>query len=147
MPPIQEKLLKLEKQCDDISAEVKKEAEAHRGTLLFLHDQQTDRHAMLKDAIEGLAARIGVLEKARADDKNSLDDKSAQTAEKLHALEAQIVQLDWDFSGKLIKATGYELKHADKLEKLRAEIEDLKKTMAACASDDVPGGELVDTLD
>ena len=147
MPPIQEKLLKLEKQCDDISAEVKKEAESHRGTLLFLHDEQTERHAMLKNAIEGLVARIGVLEKARTEDNNSRQDNSAQTAEKLHALEAQIVQLDWDFSGKLIKAGGYGLKHADKLEKLGAEIEDLKKTMTACASGDVAGGDLVDTLD
>ena len=102
---------------------------------------------MLRNAIDGLVTRIERLENAHAEDKNSLEGNSAQSAEKLHALEAQIVQLDWDFSGKLIKAGGYVLKHADKLEKLGAEIKDLKKTMAACASDDVPGGELVDTLD
>ena len=136
MRGINERILKLENKCDEIKAEVANDAQTNR-----------ERHMMLRNAIDGLATRIERLENARAEDNISIGDNYAQTAEGLHALEAQIVQLDWDFSGKLSKAGGYGLKHADKLEKLGAEIKDLKKTMAACASDDVPGGELVDTLD
>ena len=147
MRGIDERILKLENKCDEIKAEVAKDAQTNQGTFLFLRDEQAERHMMLRNAIDGLATRIEMLENARAEDKISIGDNYAQTAEGLHALEAQIVQLDWDFSGKLSEAGGYGLKHADKLEKLGAEIKDLKKTMAACASDDVPGGELVDTLD
>jgi hypothetical protein len=147
MPPIQERILKLENKCDEISAEVAKESQTNRGAFLFLRDEQAERHMMLRNAIDGLVSRIERLENARAEDKNSLEHNSAKTAEKLHALEAQVVQLDLDFSGKLIKAEGYGQKHADKLEKVVAEIKDLRKTTAACASDDVPGEELVDTLD
>jgi phage host-nuclease inhibitor protein Gam len=136
MRGINERILKLENKCDEIKAEVAKDAQTNR-----------EMHMMLRNAIDGLATRIERLENTCEDDKISIGYNYAQTAEGLHALEAQIVQLDWDFSGKLSKAGGYGLKHADKLEKLCAEIKDLKKTMAACASDDVPGKELVDTLD
>ena len=81
MRGIDERILKLENKCDEIKAEVAKDAQTNQGAFLFLRDEQAERHMMLRNAIDGLATRIERLENARAEDKNSLEDNSDKTAE------------------------------------------------------------------